>query len=399
MVIVLEYYFIFLINPVLALMLILMAIRYKKVRIRKYCDIIYPFCMASTMAYIGYWARHGTNIGDIDRYLLFQESYVGKSLFECFDMRYKGLYAYDLFQWICAKSENQRITVLVEVFFIYFAVFYIVFSMARQIGMNQQKMVKSLAIAICLLPFYSQLSYMRSAIATSFVVIAIWRDLGLNKRNIQTLVCYSIGCTFHQSAWVFVGLRLILFALVKRPKLAAIVIIGITASIGIGAKIFAGMGGPVGELLSMAQNYSTGEVSQTDWAKGLAASTYNDVSRIVFAALLIICVVAILKKESLFNKNPIWSFITFAAIFCIGTFAFEMPVYERFTYCLIPFFSITLLSMPIHLFGKARIVNSVLISAFAISGICINGYLLYNNVDCKTLLLAIIKGPLMMCLH
>lgn len=397
--IVLMYAVVFLINPVLAMLYGLFTLQYIKIN-DKIRTIILPICMACSMAYIGYWIRPGKYIGDLDRYLLFQQEYDGKRLAECFDVRYKGLYSYDIFQWICAKFADPRITVFIESFIIYFSSFYIICSMAKIIGMSKRNTVGCLLLSIFLLPMYSQLSYMRSAIATSVVIMAIWRDIGLKRRDILTFLFYAIGCTFHQSAWVFVLIRLIIPLVIKMPKLVVIITVSFTALVGTGVQVFTISGGPIGNLFTMAQNYSVGEVARSTWAQGITNSNYNTISRAVFAILIVTGLIAVLNrwKKIPTEANPIMGFIIIAEAFCIGSFAFTMPVYERFTYGLIPFFSVILFAVPLDMIKKLRKItaNNILILFFFLSGVLINGYLIYSNVNYKLLGLSLLQGPFVM---
>lgn len=297
MLILLIFGLLYVINPVIAALFTLFVIRYVKLGNDESYSSIFAVCLSSTMAYIGYWARHGVNIGDIDRYIIFQQAYKGIRLLDCFDMRYKGLYAYDIFQWLCAKLSDSRLMIFFEVFIIYFAVFFTILSLANSRKIGRQNTVRCLVLAICLLPFYSQMSYMRSSIATSFIMLAILRDLEFKKKDVITLLCYAIGCMFHQSAWVFVLFRVLGPVFSTKRKMTTIAIFSITALIGLGVQIFPQFGGPVGEILDFANEYATGAVSRSSWAQGLSGSTYNLISRIIFAILILTCMILINKGD------------------------------------------------------------------------------------------------------
>lgn len=74
-----------------------------------------------------------------------------------------------------------------------------------------------------------------------------------------------------------------------------------------------------------------------------------------------------------------------------------MPVYERFTYCLIPAFCIVLFMVQEFAgdgFWKTA-VNRFSLPLFYLLGLFINGYLLYCNVDIAVLSDAIVQGLLL----
>lgn len=197
------------INPLLAIP----ATIYDYIRRRRpfLCSAI----LAAAMAYVAYYYQ-SRYVGDLERYMNLLVLYRGIPLSECFDRFYTGLYALDVFFWLCARFADGRMLVVCTAFILYFNTFYVSLDyLGEHENMDTFHIIGVIVFIFTLLPYYSYLSSIRSSLALSFGTVAIYREFIKRKKGLAGYLLYVLPVLFHLAGTIVILLR---FALLIKGK-------------------------------------------------------------------------------------------------------------------------------------------------------------------------------------
>lgn len=241
------------------------------------------------LAYLAYF-HESRYIGDIERYMKLLELYQKVPFSSCFDKFYTGLYALDIFFWLCAKLPNARLLVAVTGFILYFNTFYVCLDYIKR--NDKYKIIKIIIFIFTILPFYYYLSSIRSSLALSWGTIALYQEYVKKKKNPIYYLCYILPILFHLAGYVIILLRLAL--LIKGRKGCFIWIIGcvLIALMGSGRfNIAMYITGIFSDVSGKMHAYSAyGNMQNTAWFIGLSKSITARAIKFICSSVLCLVV-------------------------------------------------------------------------------------------------------------
>ena len=163
--------------------------------------------LSTAMAYVAYFYQ-SRYVGDLERYMSLLALYKGIPLHACFDRVYSGLYALDIFFWICAKFTDERMLVVFTAFILYFCTFYVSLDYLNQFEcIGDFHIVGVIILIFTLLPYYSFLSSIRSSLALSFGSLALYIEYVKGKKNLTAWALYILPILFHLAGSLVIFLR------------------------------------------------------------------------------------------------------------------------------------------------------------------------------------------------
>ena len=163
--------------------------------------------LSTAMAYVAYFYQ-SRYVGDLERYMSLLALYKGIPLHACFDRVYSGLYALDIFFWICAKFTDERMLVVFTAFILYFCTFYVSLDYLNQFEcIGDFHIVGVIILIFTLLPYYSFLSSIRSSLAVSFGSLALYIEYVKGKKNLTAWALYILPILFHLAGSLVIFLR------------------------------------------------------------------------------------------------------------------------------------------------------------------------------------------------
>lgn len=197
-----------------------------------------------------------------------------------------------------------------------------------------------LLVQLLIIPFNSVVNNIFNVTAFSLVLLAIYRDLIKNKKNIITIFLYLIACFIHQSALILIITRFLAIPAKKLRYLAMAIIVMIPGLINLlySNRVLVSNISIIYSLINRA-NYYLNEANETEFALRVQTDFWYRVFFVIcmgFAILIIFAVLRILNNRS--NKNgklvkdekTFLTFIFLSGLLTVSCIVFSMPHYWRF---------------------------------------------------------------------
>lgn len=188
----------FLLTPFGAFFLLLMI--YKKPSLRhKYASFV-----GLLFGMMGYCTRPVRTI-DISRYFEQIDGIRELPFSQAAGWMDDGLIVKNVFFWLIAKIGDNQLLPFFSLLIIYGITTYV---LADALEDDDKKLFGNiLLLQILQIPFYTVFSNVRNVVAFAFLLLAVYRDLYRQKRDIITLVLYIVPCYIHLTGFVIVIVR------------------------------------------------------------------------------------------------------------------------------------------------------------------------------------------------
>ena len=160
--------------------------------------------------------------GDLSRYIGRLYRYFPYSLKEAFSVYYWLDVGEVFWDWLIARTDAPGLLSAVPQFIIYFIASYITCDYLERRNVPEL-IYKAFILQFFLVPQISTINNIYCVTAFSLVVLAIYRDLVQNKRNIATYALYILPCFIHNSAVILIILR-VLAMLIKKARYISVAI-------------------------------------------------------------------------------------------------------------------------------------------------------------------------------
>lgn len=257
--------------------------------------------------------------------------------------------------FVASRFENDQILPLITMFIVYFNGFYIVTSFSRENKLNGKiTLAMLLLFAIC--PTFSLLANnTRNIVATSFICVAMYRDLYLHNHSFTTLVFYFLGMTTHIAVIPLVVIRIVASFLVNIKRMALIKTISIIIIVSLMVFILYRTGLYM-ELLNKTQFYLSGGTAGSDvqqWFVQADSSVVERVSKIMAALATFIFdfIIFIFYKE---NKSGA-QVVPLVYLFIINGLTFVLTFFPGTTW--FRFYFVAYFFIPIFFYYTTKIVS------------------------------------------
>lgn len=267
---------------------------------------------------------------------------------------YDGLYIINAVFWIVAKTGCKGLLPALSVAVVYGVAFYVTCDCAERY--EKTDWIRwLLTIQFLLLPFYNIINNIRNVIAFALVVLAMYRELIQNKKNVVTYLLYLIPCFIHAFALTAILIR-ILSGVIKKARIIGILLVvaGSSAIEFLYSNIGAFSAIPiVYNIIAKAHHYLSPEYGETEWAirvtteifyrAGFYANIFFGIGLVFFLAMTL----KHLQDSQCLKKNESiivnWEF--WVGILIISCIPFSAPYYWRYatlaTICIGVIFVIT----------------------------------------------------------
>lgn len=257
--------------------------------------------------------------------------------------------------FVASRFGNDQILPLITMFIVYFNGFYIVTSFSRENKLNVKiTLAMLLLFAVC--PTFSLLANnTRNIVATSFICVAMYRDLYLHNHSFTTLVFYFFGMTTHIAVIPLVVIRIVTSFLVNIKRMALVKSISIIIIVSLMALILFKTG-LYAALLSKARFYLSGGTSGSavqQWFVQADSSIVERVSKIMAALATFIFDFIILTfyKE---NKSDV-HVVALVCLFIINGLTFTLTFFPGTTW--FRFYFVAYFFIPIFFYYTTKIVS------------------------------------------
>lgn len=293
--------------------------------------------LALIMGFLSYYSR-SKYYGDIERYVELLTYYKNVPFSGCFNLFYKGLYAQDIFFWLCSRLPDPWLMVFFVGFILYFISFYIIIDYSSIVGIEKKDLVFLLFILLCILPFYNFICATRSSLALSYVYLGIYLRTHKKGRLVPVIILFALGCFTHEAAIATVFVFLVSSLIKKHYWLVGIVIALIVALFGSGLlTIVVSNNTILYNVINKGIGYAEGgSAANTVWARAVSGSIVARATRIYFFILLVLFLVGffhgIQYKEAFYTFNVPVSI----GFMILGMMAFPTTVYLRYIMPFIP---------------------------------------------------------------
>lgn len=270
---------------------------------------------------------------DLTRYFQIIDSIRGLTLGGAVATIDNGLPIENFLFWVVATIGDEHLLPAVSASVVYGITAYITLDYARNEGFLEDAWMV-LLLEVMQFSFFSITNNVRNVFTFSLVVLAAYRDLYKNKRDVLTLLLYILPCFMHKTGAVIVLIR-ILVIVVKRalPLVIGIIVFLPTAIVFLyDHRSRITMGGAVGRLLkkiiASAYNYLSGAAA-AEYGDAISKSAGQNLIRLI--VMMTILILGFLCY--LYNKNCQSGLNTFCFLLCavvLATNAFKTPAYWRF---------------------------------------------------------------------
>ena len=176
----------------------------------------YILCMCLFIASIAY-AYTPTGNGDLVRYIDNFNFFGNMSFWEALayqgsasDGRGQNLFILYFFYWVIGKIGDYHIAPAFTVFVIYYIGLYVTCDIGEKLQVRRREILYYIVFLLLSLNLNAIINNIRNIFAFALIGFAIYRDCFQNKKNIGTLVLYTLPVFFHSSAILFLILRLLI---------------------------------------------------------------------------------------------------------------------------------------------------------------------------------------------
>lgn len=309
----------------------------------------YVFLLALFLATVAYCYTPVVDEPDIIRYFEWAEI-LGKMPFgEAVTYVFKGerhLYVLNAFLWFGGKLGDLHLIPALSIFIIYYICFYITCFVAEKEGTPSKYVCWYIVFATATLNFYGLTNNVRNVLGFCIIGYAFFREIYKEKRDLWTIVLYTIPLFLHSSCFVIILIRLILLipGTYKIPFAgAATLVVPITGFLYSHINWFSS-GNIISQVIKMAiaKAYIYYRNDAAEWAVAVANSGSHKLSRIVYIILSVLMCLAIYfyqlhgkQKKKRAKNTTMGEFVFYVGIITIACAPMPMPEYWRFVSLLI----------------------------------------------------------------
>lgn len=295
--------------------------------------------LAMFMGVLGYCFQNPQTDPDIVRYIEMVKNYSELNILDIFNAgAYENLFIIDIWFWIIAQTGDYQLVAATTCFFTYLIIFYILQDYCYRNNFSLQTKIIATILVMGVVNFALVVNAIRSVVAFSLVLLAIYRELYQNKKNICTYICYIIPIFMHFASILLVVIRLGIFIKRKWLKVFAVAICFISVYIEFVVEIINKLPKSI-PFISYIQSFATRALmyfkwDEGGWATAVSNSGYYKLNKIFSLIVLIITLFIFIKMKK--QLRVIWSnkFDSYIIVYFAITFAcFSMttPTYQRFT--------------------------------------------------------------------
>lgn len=273
------------------------------------------------------------NEPDLVRYFEMLDDLKRTDLFQGLRFYDDGLIVKNFLFWLVAKTGINALLPAISTGTVYFAAAYMTCKTAEL--WNMQKYIGwVLLLQTVLLPYLSIVNNVRNICTFSLILLAVYRELILKKRNLATLLLYVLPCFIHDSAIVLIALRAAA-ALAKRWNPAIIAgVIFIPSAINLAYRyVYLFDSVEIVHSAILKAYWYMNDTDTTVWATAVSKSLWQRANR--FAVLLLVAWIAVMIYHMLLRRKNEWyaGFSEYLFLLCLVTLAcniFTTPQYWRF---------------------------------------------------------------------
>ena len=268
---------------------------------------------------------------DLTRYFDILDSIKGMSLIGAVTRLHNGLYVENFLFWLVSVTGDNHILPAVSTTVVYGISAYTLLDYAEREHCLEDAWI-ILLFEVLQFSFFSVANNVRNIFTFSIVVLAVYRELILKKRDFLTLVLYIAPCFMHKTGAVLVALRLLVIFVRKALPLvigfvlllpsAIIFVYRLRNSIPIGGV----PGRLIRKIVSSAYNYLKGGTEYADIVSGSKGQLV--IRLIVMAMILLIAVICYLYNREHPSDYNVFCILLCAVVVACNTF--QTPAYWRF---------------------------------------------------------------------
>ena len=240
---------------------------------------------------------------DLTRYFELLDYYSTMSIREAIEATSNGLYVMTFLMWAISKTGCYGLMPMMTASAVYGVGAYITCDFAEQKG--QCKMIPMLLlIQFFFLPLTNIFNNVRNVFAFALIILAVYRDIIKQKRNLLTIILYIAPIFMHTSAIVLVILRFIA-PFVKQLKelfLVGVFFVSSLISYAINHISLVSWSRILTNAILKSERYSSDAYLETAWGAKVAGSLYFRLCYLMtmfFAVLIIILYFRILRSSEL----------------------------------------------------------------------------------------------------
>lgn len=299
---------------------------------RKYLWMLVLMMMTLGYAYIP------INNSDLVRYYVILDRFKGYSLSQSFHVYEDGMYIKNLLFWAISQTELYGVLPAVTVGTVYGVASYVTCSTAEKHD-KEELIPVLLLLQFLLLPFYSIVNNVRNVMAFSFVVLAVYRDVELKKRNIATLILYIVPCFIHVAAVSLIILRFLVIVAKKHKYLVLALVFFLTNIIEIlyrNISLFS-FSNALRIGILRAYRYISDEYASSTWGTTVANSTWHRLNMLlnILLAISVLTVIVLNKRRRADDQNiggnsDFDYYIYLISLMTVSFLAFNAPHYWRY---------------------------------------------------------------------
>lgn len=246
-----------------------------------------------------------------------------------------NLFIFNAVGWIVEKLYDEHLLPAISVFFVYYIALYITCSISEKQKIDNKHLRVYLIFLICAIDWYGMTNNVRNILAFSIVLLAVYRDFCLDKRNIWTVILYILPIFIHPTAILLVLLRFGI-NVTKKIKIFMVALIVLvnpiieflyaTVSIAIDNSLFS-------YIIIKMHNYffDTGSA----WGLEVSQSIYYFVHKIIYISTTILYCLLYLTVNDKCEKNDgidkFQNYIFLLGLMAISCVKMLRPEYWRFT--------------------------------------------------------------------
>lgn len=350
------------------------------------------------------YSYHPEGNSDLTRYVEWIKMAKSSSYFGYVEFMDDGLYVTNFLFWLAGHLEMPYLVPAFTTAVVYAITLYITCDFAER-NQLQKWIPYVLILQVLMLPYVTIINNVRNIFAFAIVILAVYRDVYLNKRNVTTLLLYIVPIFVHKTSFVLILLRLLSILAGRYLVLSLVIALLIPtflnfllpyipqiSSLGTVGKI-------IGDALLTAYRSMT---STSDWAMTVMTGKYYLANRYfsyLMSGILFVITSISLTKLKRKESNPIRKYLYFLSliyIITIATYVFRTPVYWRF-FAIVIVASGPILILLLKDMRLKKVSTKQIWYVFLVAGlffVALQFYGTIQNVDYKDWTTSVILNPL-----
>ncbi len=227
--------------------------------------------------------------GDLYRYIATASEYSGRPLDYVVLGRYSDSPVASLFFWITANTVGADSLPFVVGFIVFTSASYIIFDYCARNDFAFRSICIAILAALFSISLFGSVSAVRSSLAMSLGVLALYRDASRGKLNLLTVALYLLPCFIHTVGALVICVRLLSLLFGRKPALAGILsVFALPAVLSVAGLISSNV-----PLLAGAMDTLTyyDSWTETGWAAEVLSSSFQQMLRFTNSILLLILII------------------------------------------------------------------------------------------------------------